>query len=293
MPTIALLTDFGHRDGFVGVMKGVIVSICGSDSPLPLIDISHEVAPQDIRSASWILENSFPYFPAQTIFLCVVDPHVGHPDRQKLLLYWPDRELFFLGPDNGLFTPILKEAGDALKCYAIQNDIYFLDSQYQDDALGKTFQGRDVYAPAAAHLVKAIMDGHVYTFIDSLAKPCPNPVQISRPRAVLAGNSASGVIDYIDGYGNLITNIPNHWIQELYSGIGSPISFDIQTAKQSWVAPLCTSYTEGQSSGDLPFVVPGSHGQIELALFAQSAQKRLHSTVGDSVAFCRISTISG
>src|SRR5688572_5908577 len=99
-PTIALLTDFGERDGFVGILKGIMLSRL--DLPVPIVDISHQVEPQNIRQASWILQSALPYFPGNTIFVCIVDPGVGSQEQASLLCYWPQRKQIFIAPDNSL-----------------------------------------------------------------------------------------------------------------------------------------------------------------------------------------------
>ena len=139
MSIITLTTDFGASDGYVGTMKGVILSIAPD---VALVDITHEIAPQNIRQAAYVLHDAAPYFPRGTIHLAVVDPGVGSARRALAVR---TSHGFLVGPDNGLFTLFLADEPDA-ECRAITNAKYMLPR------ISSTFHGRDVFAPVAAHL---------------------------------------------------------------------------------------------------------------------------------------------
>ena len=142
-PLIALLTDFGERDSFVASMKGVILSI---NSSALLVDLSHQITSHQIQEAGYFLKSCYRYFPAGTIFVAVVDPGVG-TERRALLV--SAAGFLFVGPDNGLFTEILEQEVGA-KVWQIT------DPQYRLETAGSTFDGRDVFAPAAAWLSKGV-----------------------------------------------------------------------------------------------------------------------------------------
>src|SRR6266853_2277788 len=142
-PVIALLTDFGTGDGDVGVMKGVIAGITPDAH---IIDITHDVAPQNIASGAWILASAYRYFPNNTAFVCVVDPGVGS-NRGAIAVHAGD--WFFVGPDNGLFSYILSEqAGHAV--HLLSNPAYHLSY------VSSTFHGRDIFAPVGAYLARGV-----------------------------------------------------------------------------------------------------------------------------------------
>src|SRR5690349_16009936 len=138
-PAVVLLTDFGLADGYVGIMKGVLLGIAPR---APLVDLSHDVPPQDIATGAWILHTAWRYFPPGSIFLCVVDPGVGSARRPVALRA---NARLFVGPDNGLFTYVLaSEPPDA--------SVILDNPRYRLPAPSATFHGRDIFAPAAGHL---------------------------------------------------------------------------------------------------------------------------------------------
>src|SRR2546428_3499286 len=142
-PVLALMTDFGLGDGDVGVMKGVIVGIIPQ---VHIIDITHDVAPQNVPSGAWILASAYRYFPKGTVFICVVDPGVGS-SRGAIAIH--AGEWLFVGPDNGLFSYIFAEQ-PLYQAVALSNTVYHLPQ------VSSTFHGRDIFAPAGAHLARGI-----------------------------------------------------------------------------------------------------------------------------------------
>jgi S-adenosylmethionine hydrolase len=182
---IALLTDFGLQDHYVGVMKAVIAGIAPDAA---LIDLSHAVPPQSILAGQRLLEASAPYLPEGTIVLAVVDPGVGGSRRPMALR---SGRLTFVGPDNGLFTPWLP--GDAA--------VELAAPEYRLPRVSSTFHGRDVFAPAAAHLAAGVL-------LERLGPPLGNPVRLEPPRArTFQDGTIEGEVVYVDHFGNLITNI--------------------------------------------------------------------------------------
>src|SRR5437870_2878972 len=140
---IALLTDFGNRDYFVGAIKGAILTVAPG---APIADITHEVPPQDIRSAAFMLGACYRDFPANTVFVCVVDPGVGS-ERRPIVVEAADR--YFVAPDNGLLSFVV-ESSDESRAFEISN------RRFQRPRVSRTFHGRDIFAPAAAHLCNGV-----------------------------------------------------------------------------------------------------------------------------------------
>jgi len=163
MPIITLASDFGQTDGYVGAMKGVILSICPQAT---MVDVTHEIPPQDVHRAAHILRAVAPYYPPGTVHIVVVDPGVGSA-RRPLAIQTDDA--FFVGPDNGLFTAILKDVRTIR--------IVHLDQpRYWRSAISRTFHGRDVFAPVAAHLANGVPLGRIGT-------PISDPVVLDRTYA--------------------------------------------------------------------------------------------------------------
>lgn len=185
-PLIAILSDFGNADPFVGMLKGVIARLAPGAFT---IDITHEIPSGDIRRAAVTLWQSAPYFPEDTCFLCVVDPGVG-TFRQPLLLKTNRR--FFVGPDNGLFSYVLSAEFEA---WQISNPAYQLANQ------STTFHGRDIFAPAAAHLARGVPPAKFGpTIADPALLPWPR-LQASQP------GFYRGEILHADHFGNLLTSL--------------------------------------------------------------------------------------
>lgn len=267
-PTIALITDFGERDGFTGVLKGVLYGLLETPG-IPVVDISHGITPQNIREGAWVLENSYPYFPKGTLFVCIVDPFVGNPAQQKLIVHWPEREQYFIAPDNGLLTPILEAGGQGLEIRTLQNSRYFRPGE----SPSQTFHGRDIYIPATAHLANALMKKQAPSFLEAIGPRIEGCVKHPRPQPQLKSErsyiEAAGEVCHIDHYGNLITNIPNHWLPTSTTPLTIFFGEAKNTLETRWVA----SYSDPAAPPDQIFALPGSHGRIELALFSKSAQQ--------------------
>src|SRR5512136_277510 len=147
MPTLTLTTDFGFKDGFVGTLKGVIWSICPTAQ---IADISHAIAPQNVLEGALVLCRAYPFFPPGSVHVAVVDPGVGTRRRPMAARLG---EHFFVGPDNGLFTPAYEAAekkGWPLDLVHLTNEKFFLAQ------VSRTFHGRDIFAPVAAHLANGV-----------------------------------------------------------------------------------------------------------------------------------------
>ena len=187
---ITLLTDFGLQDVYVGVMKGVIKSICPD---VDLIDLSHNIPRQDIYSASFALQSAIDYFPPDTIHLVVVDPTVG--SKRKAIAMVCEAG-YFICPDNGILTGVLNKYKPE-KIYHLNNSNYWLNNH-----ISHTFHGRDIFAPIAAHIANGISLDHLG---DSLEPE--NIITLNLPTIKVIEDRVIGCIQYIDIYGNLVTNI--------------------------------------------------------------------------------------
>ncbi|MDQ7787585.1 MAG: SAM-dependent chlorinase/fluorinase [Thermodesulfovibrionales bacterium] len=195
-PIITLTTDFGDRNPFSGIMKGVILTI---NPAVNIIDITHNISPHTISEAAYSLEMSFPVFPAKTIHVAVVDPEVGSPRRPIIVA--TDRH-YFVGPDNGIFSRVYLRT-ESLQVIHVTGEHYFLPDR------SSTFDGRDVFAPVAAWFAKGI---NILKFgdpiTDYITLPLPTP---SMP----AEHIIQGEIIYIDTFGNAISNIEKQQITHL------------------------------------------------------------------------------
>lgn len=194
---IALLTDFSWHNWYLGVMKGVIKGI---NPGVRVIDLCHDVSSQDVREGSFILSNSFGYFPRGTIFLCVVDPGVG-TKRKNIVVQ--TRDHYFVAPDNGILSSIFEKA-EVEKVYQVEPGEYTLPVK------GSTFYGRDVFAPIAAHLSRGVRPKEMGTELESvLIVPASMPF-LNKNGEVL------GRAVYVDAFGNIITNIEEEYLKSIF-----------------------------------------------------------------------------
>jgi S-adenosylmethionine hydrolase len=197
-PVIALLTDFGTRDHYVGAMKGVILGICPD---VMLVDISHEVPPHDIFAGALELGAAYRYFPASSIFLAVVDPGVGS-DRRGVAA--EIGEYRFVAPDNGLLTAVLQDEPP-------RRLVELGEPRYARPTVSRTFEGRDRFAPAAAWLAQGVD-------LDALGPPTCDLHRLAIPQPDASGSAIIGQVLRIDRFGNLITNIDRRSFERLAEG---------------------------------------------------------------------------
>ncbi len=187
MATIALLTDFGERDGFVGMMKGVILGIApGCD----IIDVTHHIESFNIKAGAFVLQRTARHFPTGTIFVAVVDPGVGS-ERRILAAHAGD--YYFIAPDNGILSYVFSDYEER-EIVSVDNSMYFRE------VVSATFQGRDIMAPVAAHLANGVNMTELGTATASHhVMPMPNLLRYRR--------GVMGEIVYVDKFGNMISNI--------------------------------------------------------------------------------------
>jgi S-adenosylmethionine hydrolase len=239
-PIITLTTDFGSRDPFVGIMKGIILSI----NPLAdIVDITHDISPQNIVEAAFAIEMSFASFPSKTIHVVVVDPGVGSARRPILAI--TDHH-YFVGPDNGVFSQIYT-LSETLTVIHITAEHYFLPHR------GPTFHGRDIFAPVAAWLSKGInVSNFGNPVTDYVNTPVPVPVMPTK-------NTIEGKIIYIDRFGNVITNIQKQKIDNLFSNNPQGIIKIVVKGKE---APFKKYYSQAEDDGIYSLI--NSFGYLEL-----------------------------
>jgi len=256
---ITLLTDFGDQDSFVASMKGVILTI---NPQVSFVDLSHHVSPHSVEEAAYLLESCYRYFPEGTVHVAVVDPGVGSARRPLIA---KSERYFFLAPDNGLLTPILAEESE-IEVREIENADYRLTSP------GHTFDGRDLFAPAAAWLSK----GEAF---DLFGQPVHDPIRRSLGEPMWQGHSLVGKIIYVDRFGNLISNITSKHLGQIRSITQCPIP-TICIGRQK-IQGLLASYSDG--TPDCPRALVNSNGLIEIFLKEESAANRLGLGSGERI----------
>src|SRR3989338_1567707 len=253
-PVIALLTDFGTRDGYAATLKAVLVSRCPG---VQLVDITHEVRPQDTVAGAFILAATAPWFPPGTIFVAVVDPEVG--TSRAIVAVRGDHHVF-VGPDNGLLTLAVKRA-KRLAAVRLTNPRYWLPT------VSATFQGRDVMAPAAAYLASG-------GSLRRLGAATPRLTPLSLPTVRREGSTLRGQVVHIDTFGNLITNLP-----------ASAIARRVAVRYKRRGVRVVSSYAAGRPAELI--AIAGSVGWGELAIRNGSAARTLHAARGDAVEVVR------
>lgn len=262
IPLITLITDFGLHDHYVGVMKGIMYGI---NPEVRIVDICHEVRPQDIFQAAFLLKASYKYFPKQTLHLVVVDPEVGTARRPILV---STESYYFMAPDNGVLSYIyqVESVGEVRELTASH---YFLNP------VSQTFHGRDIFAPMAAWLSRGVSPA-------SLGDPITDYKRFQVPLPVLAKEDIlRGRILYIDRFGNLVSNISREDFTTHMDRFPGK-RFVIRVGDQN-LTRLCQSYAEG-NEGEL-IALFGSSDYLEFGLNKGNAAKTLGIQIGMDVLF--------
>lgn len=249
---IALLTDFGTKDYFVGALKGVILSI---NSEAKIIDITHEIEPQNIQSAGFTLASCYQNFPPKTIFVSVVDPGVG--SKRRVILVETEK-YYFIAPDNGLLSLVLVNEVN-YRVFQLTNPKFFRQP------VSQTFHGRDVFAPVAAWLSKGISPGEFGKEITDLV------VNDSLTPNRVSANQIEGQIIHIDNFGNLVTNLKKKDLPEKFS---LQINEKIITKHQTFFA---------EAEINNLFSIWGSAGYLEIVAYLNSAKDLLKVKIGERV----------
>jgi S-adenosylmethionine hydrolase len=273
---IALLTDFGLSDAYVGTMKGVMLSICPSAH---LVDLTHTIEPQNVRQAAYMLLTTFRYFPPHTVFLVVVDPGVG--TAREPIAVAADCG-FYVAPNNGVLSYVLPHV-DVQRAAVLQNP------GYQLPAISQTFHGRDIFCPAAAHLANGVP-------VSAFGPPPSELVRLPDPRLDITPTALQGEVLHIDHFGNIITSIGRlAWTGpdtlQLQPQFGRdhdhPAPFVLSAARcrvtvGTQTIPAVHRTYGGAPPGMLTALV-GSSGQLEIGVNQGSAAQILAVSIGDAV----------
>ena len=260
MHVITLLTDFGLQDAYVGAMKGVVLSI---NPQAQMVDLTHEVAAQDVEAAAFLLHGAYRYFPTGTIHVIVVDPGVGSERRG---LAGRVGEHFFVAPDNGVLSWALADA-PSCEMVELKNAEYFLPN------VSRTFHGRDVFAPVAAHLSLGVS-------LATFGPPVTDPVRFDVPQPVVVENQITAQVIHVDRFGNLITNVTDETLMR-WQGQANVV---IEIAGQR-IEGVSATYSAAASHGLIALFE--SSGHLEIAVREGSAAERLGVGRGASVQIRR------
>ncbi len=255
---VELLTHIGTRDHYVGAMNGVILSVCPEAT---LVDITHDVPPQDIASGALELALAYRYFPPGTVFLVVVDPGVGSERRGIAVEAGGYR---FVGPDNGVLSLAFREMSPF-------RAVELRAQKFARATISRTFEGRDRFAPAAAWLARD-------TDLRLLGPVVVDPVMLEISVATVANDGVDGEVLRVDRFGNLITNIGASLIEEL----GGLIAVDIGGIRISGVVG-----TYGDAPPGALCALIGSSGHLEIARNGGSAAEALRAERGAPVRVMR------
>jgi S-adenosylmethionine hydrolase len=302
MSPIALLTDFGLQDGYVGILKGVIASLMPQ---VAVVDISHEIPPQNLWAARFCLANALPYFPDGTIAVAVVDPGVGG-DRRAVAIQ--TERGWLVGPDNGIWAAVLQR-DRPVAAVVLTNSTY-----WREATPSHTFHGRDIFAPVAAHLARGVAIAELGEPIDpvdlqplplppvhltwsngitqSLANPSPTdtvtvPIPAPATPDLATGTatdpvpvhlqSVTATVQHCDRFGNLITTVPG----SVWRSLPDRCVLTWMTPDPTLAIPWVKTY-DGVATGAIAALI-GSHGWLELAVREGSAAAMLGLTWGDSL----------
>ena len=248
-PILTLTTDFGTRDTYVAAMKGVILSRCPD---VRLVDVTHQVAPQEVMEAAFVLRGAAEHFPPQTVHLVVVDPGVGTRRRAVALRY---REQLFVGPDNGVFALLLDQA--------TPDELVVLDRPafWRVPEPSATFHGRDVFAPVAAHLAAGRPLADVGSPLDKLTA-------LHWALPITDEQGIRGWVVHIDRFGNCITNISRPLLQARQNH--HPIKCYAGSAALTGIRRTYSAVASGE-----PLALFGSDGFLEIAINAGNAAELL------------------
>ena len=255
-PVIALLTDFGTRDHYAGTMKAVILGICPD---VTLVDITHDIPPHDMMTATLELAASYKYFPTGTIFLVVVDPGVGSA-RRGIAVDTGDYR--FVAPDNGVLTAALRDMPP-------KRSVELTERRYARPTVSRTFEGRDRFAPAAAWLAKGVD-------LSTLGRSAGAIQQLAIPSPQIDGDVLAGEVLRVDRFGNLVTNIDRKLFDKFTYANGIEIA-----AADHLIGRVVATYAEA-TAGEVCALF-GSSDHLEIAVNAGSASDQLSLTRGAPV----------
>jgi len=256
---VTLTSDFGLKDPYVAEMKAVILTLCPDAI---IVDITHEIEKFNVRAGAFMLSSAAPYFPEGTVHVAVVDPGVGTKRRAIVV---QTRHGFFVGPDNGLLI-LAAEKQSITGIREITNSKLMLAN------ISSTFHGRDVFAPAAAHLLNGVPHCDFGPEVTNAVKP--EFAKITRGEGFLIGE-----VLFVDGFGNVITNVSRLEMAQLHLGDWITVELPSGDLKMRF----CKTYADAKSEETISLI--GSHGYVELAINRGSAAERFQTKGGDKVKF--------
>jgi len=257
---VTLTTDFGTADTFVGVMKGVILSLAPD---AVLVDLTHEIPPQDAMAGALALESAVEYYPRGTLHVAVVDPGVG-TDRLPIAI--STERATFVGPDNGIFTLALRKT-------PLRQAVRLSNSTYFRHPVSATFHGRDIFASVAGHLAAGVP-------FRSLGDPIDRVVELALPEPKWKGEELELRVLWIDRFGNLVTNLD----RPTFDRTGLPESVTLHAGGLT-VHGICRTF--GDVGRGEPVAYFGSGGRLEVAVREGSAQEASGARRGDCVVLTR------
>ncbi len=254
MSIITLLTDFGSSSPYPAQMKAVLLGLCRAT----IVDLTHDAPPHDITHAAYLLRAAAPTFPAGTIHLAVVDPGVG-TTRQPLAVASGGQ--FFVGPDNGLLMPAARTLG--------QPRAFVIDlERFARRPLSSTFHGRDVFTPVAAALANGLP-------VEAVGPPAGALVELPWEPAARGPGWLRGRLLYCDRFGNLVTNIPGAWLEDV------PRQLTLQSPRGR--IPIRRGRTYADGAEGTPVVLIGSDGTAEIAAYAGPVAEAWGLEAGDEL----------
>lgn len=257
MSIVTVLTDFGINHEFVGVMKGVIYGIAPDAK---IVDLTHNIPRHDVREGAISVWRAYPYFPQGTAHIFVVDPGVG--TRRRPIAAFIHGQ-YFVGPDNGLLTPVIEDAereGKPVEIIHLQNQKYWLEK------VSRTFHGRDIFSPVGAHLAAGAS-------LADMGAVITDPVRLNLPKPVKTMNGWEAHISVIDSFGNMTLDLPAAALEGR-----TDVRFRLKGVE---VSGIVESYGH-KAVGDLVAVVD-SEDYLEIAVVNGSAKEKLNAAIGDMV----------
>jgi len=258
-PIISLLSDFGLKDSYVAEMKAVILSICGNAQ---IVDTSHLIAKFDVRMGAFVLASAASHFPKGVVHAAVVDPGVG---TQRRPIVVETKHSMFVGPDNGLLMLAAKREG-IKHVYVISN------AEFMVRGVSKTFHGRDIFAPVAAHLAEGHTASEAGPEIDDYILP-----KFAEP--TISAREINGCVLHIDDFGNVITNLSSKHLGEI--GVKEDDCLSIRLDRKSALLKYCSAYGKVKINELITLI--GGHGFLEVAMNQGSAAKKLNAKRGMSI----------
>ena len=259
---ITFLSDFGLQDDFVGTCHGVIKRITPEAE---IIDVTHGIPPQAVLQGALVLASTLPYMPIG-VHLAVVDPGVGGHRRAIALRDQEGR--FFVGPDNGLLLPAAERAGVA-DAHELVNPVYALES------ISRTFHGRDLFAPAAAHLARGTLIGELGPPIDPEAL-----VRLDLPEPVFAEDVVHATTLYVDSFGNIVLNLTRDDLDRVGVIPGTRVELDL--AGERYFAVVARTFADAPT-GDV-ILYEDSYRNMSIAISSGNAAAMLHTVVGQTLS---------